>query len=302
MLKLEEGKKYYCDFHCHSNYSDGKLSRRDVIKKAIEQNKGAVMILAFTDHNVAFHDIEELQKEFEGQVLLISGAEISTTYPVPGTKRKVEVHVNGLDYQVNHQGFLLMLNNNMQDKRETNELILSKLEALGIHVVDSYEELVEYVKPSIHVGRMAFARKMYEKGIVESIDQAFKKYFGSEGERLCYVDSPQEYMSIEAACKMILEAGGIPVLCHPYFYGLDEEQLEELIRRFKAAGGLAIEVEYGFYTEEQRASLRKLAEEFELAESCGSDYHGNSHERLDQQLGGKEIYEGLMKAKEKNDC
>ena len=292
MYQLERGKNYYCDFHCHSNRSDGKCSRRQVIQNAILQNPGAAMILAITDHNVPFEDLEELQKEFEGEIILISGCEVSTTYLVPGTNRKVEVHINALNYQLDHQGFLMMLKKNKHDKREYIETILSKLEAIGIHVVDGYEELVEYVKPSDHVGRMAIARRMFEKGLVESIDRAFDKYFGSYGERLCYVDSPYEYVTIEEAVRTIRAAGGIPVLCHPYFYSLEDEQLRELIRVFKEAGGLAMEVEYGFYTEEQRAALRVLAEEYELKISAGSDYHGNAHERLNHQFACK-IYEGL---------
>lgn len=296
MYNLEEEKKYYCDFHCHSNMSDGKCSRREVIQNAIAQNEGATMILALCDHNVPFDDMEELQKEFSGKILLLSSCEVSTTYLVPGTERKVEVHINALDYDLKHEGFLNMLKKNKHDKREYIETILSKLETLGIHVVDKYEELVEYVKPSDHVGRMALARVMFEKKLVESIDAAFDKYFGSYGERLCYVDSPYEYVSIKEAVKNIREAGGIPVLCHPYFYSLEEEQLRELIHVFKEAGGLAMEAEYGFYTQEQRTALRKLAEEFELGISAGSDYHGNAHERLNYQFDGK-IYEQLMRLK-----
>ena len=298
MHLLEAGKKYVCDFHCHSNHSDGKLSRKQVILNAIEQNPGAIPIMALTDHNVSFHDMEELQEEFQGQALLISGSEISTTYHVPGSTRKVEVHIIALDYQLDHPKMLAMLKNNIHDKRGDIELILAKLENLGFHVVDSYEELEEYVKPSKHVGRMAIARKMFEKEMVESIDAAFDKYFGSYGERRCYVDSQVDYVSIEEAVQTTLEAGGIPVLCHPYFYSLEDHQLRELIRVFKAAGGLAMEVEYGFYTPEQRVALKELAEEYELEISCGSDYHGNAHERLDHQFPVK-IYEGLMALKEK---
>ena len=300
MLKLEKGKQYFCDFHVHSNMSDGKLSRRQVIENAIAQNQGATMIMAFTDHNVPFDDLEELQKEFEGKVILVSGSEVSVTYPVPNQDRKVEVHINALDYQLDHEGFRAMLKKNQHDKRQYIETILSKLEEIGIHVVDSYEELVEYVKPSDHVGRMAIARMMFEKGLVESIDLAFDKYFGSYGEKLCYVDSPYEYVSIEEAVKTIREAGGIPVLCHPHFYNLkvDEanavNELRELFRRFKEAGGLAVETEYGFYDEGQRVPLRELAEEFGLAISCGSDYHGNEHEKLNYRF-PSEIGENLMK-------
>lgn len=298
MHNLEENKKYYCNLHCHSNRSDGNCSRKEVILRAIRENEDAKMILSITDHNVPFEDLKELQREFEGKIILISGSEVSTTYPVPGTERKVEVHINALDYQVDHPGFLAMLKKNQHNKRPYVEMILSKLEAIGIHVVDEYAELEELVYPSDHIGRMALARMMLKKGLVRTIDEAFDKYFGSYGERLCYVNSPFEYVSIEEAVKAIREAGGIPVLCHPYFYSLEEEQLRELVRRFKEAGGLAIETEYGFYTEEQRAKLRALAEEFELGISAGSDYHGNSHETLKHQFSG-DVYEDLMKIKSK---
>ena len=107
-------------------------------------------------------------------------------------------------------------------------------------------------------------------------------------------------LTYEEAVKTIREAGGIPVLCHPHFYNLkvDEvnavNELRELFRRFKEAGGLAVETEYGFYDEGQRVPLRELAKKFGLAISCGSDYHGNEHEKLNYRF-PSEIGENLMK-------
>lgn len=294
MYHLEEGKTYYCDFHCHSNRSDGKTSRREVILQAIRENKEATMVLAVTDHNVTFEDMPMLQKEFEGQILLLSGSEVSATYVVPGSGRKVEVHINAIDYQLEHPAMHAMLKKNQHDKRSYVEMILDKLEEIGIHLVDAYEELQEFVAPSRHVGRMALARMMYQKGMVSSIDEAFDKYFGSYGERRCYVDSPFEYVSIPEAVSAIRKAGGIPVLCHPFFYSLEMEELKELIVHFKEAGGLAMETEYGFYSKEQREELRALAAEFDLTISAGSDFHGNAHETLQHQYDAQ-IYEGLMR-------
>lgn len=298
MYTFKKEHCYYCDFHCHSNHSDGEYSRREVIQRAISENKDATLILAITDHNCAFDDLLELQKEFGDKILLISGSEVSATYHVPNSERKLEIHINALDYEQNHPVFLSMLQKNQHDKRSYIEMILSKLEAIGFHVVDSYEELKEFVLPSPHVGRMALARMMLKKNMVSTIDEAFDKYFGSYGERLCYVDSPYKYVSIQEAVSAIRAANGIPVLCHPFFYDLDEKELKNLIRLFKEAGGLAIETEYSLYTQKQRAALRALAAEFNLGISAGSDYHGNSHESLYNQFPAN-IYEDLMNLKDR---
>lgn len=297
MYKLEEDKRYYCDFHCHSNRSDGRVTRKELIQRVIEENEGDTMILGISDHNIAFDDLDELQKEFDAKIVLVPACEVSASYVVPGTGRKLEVHINAIDYQLNHSDFLDMLKKNQHDKREYVEKILTKLSDVGVHVVDTYEELVEYAYPSNHIGRMVIARMMVQKGLVKTVDEAFDRYFGSYGDRTCYVDNPFEYVSLEEVVLTIRKVGGIPVLCHPYYYNLQNEDLMELIRFFKELGGLAIETEYSIYSETQRAHLRKVADSFGLGISAGSDYHGNEGEFLNHNFPGW-IYEELMKLKE----
>lgn len=286
-------KQYYVNFHCHTLKSDGFCTAEELIERAIEQNAGATMILAVTDHNKLFDEFPQLQEKYKDKIILIPGCEISTTYVVPSTGRKIEVHIIALDYDLDNKELPKMLLKNHHDKRTYVEDILTKLETIGIHVADSYEELVEYAKPSPHVGRMVIARKMFENKQVNSIDEAFDKYFGSYGDRLCYVDNDFEFVSIEECVSTIIQSGGIPILCHPYFYDLTDGELLTLIKHFINAGGIAMETCYAFYTEEQQASLRKLCHAMGLKESAGSDYHGNAHERLDQHYPGQ-IAETLL--------
>jgi predicted metal-dependent phosphoesterase TrpH len=91
------------------------------------------------------------------------------------------------------------------------------------------------------------------------------------------VANPLKYVTLEEAVEAILDAGGIPVLAHLYYYLLDAEGERALVRRFKELAGekAAMEVHYAAYTPEQRAALGAIADEFGLMHSCASDFHGN---------------------------
>ena len=145
---------------------------------------------------------------------------------------------------------------------------------------------------------MVLARMMVKKGLCTTVDECFDNYFGSYGKRLCYVDFPYTYVSMETAIENIKKAGGLPILCHPYLYNLDNEQLLALIRRFKELGGMAMECWYGAYTKEQRDSLLNICKTMGLLPSAGSDFHGNSGEHLHHEFPGK-IYDDLMLLKKK---
>lgn len=289
--KFDNSKQYYVDFHTHSSRSDGKYSREELIEKAIEESVGAMMILAITDHNMPFDDILELQDKYENKVKLLSGSEISTSYNVPRTGEKIEVHIIALDY-IENQDFIDLLKRNQHDKRPYIEAILKKLEDVG-YQVGTYDELVEYAYPSTHIGRMTIARAM-EKKFGFTIDECFDRFFGSYGEKTCYVPNNFDYVTMEEAVRICKKAKAITVLCHPYFYSLEEADMLELIRFFRSVGGDAMETLYGKYSKEQIANLQEICKSLGLKESAGSDNHMNPGEHF-----GKypvTIYNELMKS------
>jgi predicted metal-dependent phosphoesterase TrpH len=78
----------------------------------------------------------------------------------------------------------------------------------------------------------------------------------------------------DEACATIREAGGVPVIAHPYWDIKDPEKVERLIRALDIGG---IEVYYPPHSKEQTAHLLSLARELGISATASSDYHGPTH-------------------------
>ena len=258
-------KGSYIDLHTHSCLSDGSLTPVELLTAARDAGIG---ILALTDHN-ATADLSPLQAAFP-ELTLIQGAEITCRY------LDQELHVVALGIDPENAQLRAVLRNNQPDRRPYLSAILEKLRALGIDV-GTYDELQAANPNSRHFGRMQIAKEMQRRGYVATADEAFDVYMGAHGQRLAYVANPLKYVTLEEAVEAILNAGGIPVLAHLYYYLLDAEGERALVRRFQELAGekAAMEVHYAAYTPAQRESLAAIADEFGLMHSCASDFHGN---------------------------
>lgn len=258
-------KGSYIDLHTHSCLSDGSLTPLELLRAAQEAGIGT---LALTDHN-ATADLVPLQAAFP-DLRLIQGAEITCRY------LDQELHVVALGIDPENAKLRAVLQNNQPDRRPYLTAILEKLRALGIDV-GTYDELQAANPNSRHFGRMQIAKEMQRRGYVATADEAFDLYMGAHGQRLAYVANPLKYVTLEEAVEAILDAGGVPVLAHLYYYLLDAEGERALVRRFGELAGekAAMEVHYAAYTPAQRESLAAIADEFGLMHSCASDFHGN---------------------------
>jgi predicted metal-dependent phosphoesterase TrpH len=78
----------------------------------------------------------------------------------------------------------------------------------------------------------------------------------------------------ETAIKIIKEAGGVAVLAHPYQTKLDDKALENLIKELCSYGLGGIEVFYSEHTPEMIEKYAKLADNYSLMKTSGSDFHG----------------------------
>ena len=84
----------------------------------------------------------------------------------------------------------------------------------------------------------------------------------------------------EAVIRRIHRAGGIAVFAHPFAAGRNETEVTELIDKLKQLGIDGIEVFHHSATEERQQFLKRIAEEKELIVTCGSDFHSESDEHL----------------------
>ncbi|WP_454780871.1 PHP domain-containing protein [Legionella sp. WA2022007384] len=256
------------DLHCHSIFSDGSLSPKEIIQRA--QSK-QIQCLSLTDHDTVAGYPELLQAASNTSIKIINGIEFSVRW------KKHELHILG--YQINHTAdFLELIQRQNQNRIERAQQIGTALGLLGIS--DAYSKACELAGHQ-RVGRPHFAQLLVNEGKVQDPATAFKRFLGRG--KGAYVPTP--WISIHEAVEGINAAGGQAVIAHPLKYGLTRSKLHELINEFKEAGGVGIEVVSGEMTVTEVNEMAAICLRFHLLASSGSDYHSDIASRV--KLGGQ---------------
>ena len=259
----------WIDLHLHSTASDGSLSPRDLIGLAFNKKAAAV---ALTDHDTIDGLKEALEAGEEFHLEVIPGVEISAQYE-SGT-----MHVLGYYIDASHPGFNHDLKLLQEARKQRNPQIVAKLQAAGLPV--SWQEI--NAQSQGQIGRPHIARVLLQKGLVSSLDEAFHKYLKKGA--VAYVDKFR--FPPAKAIAMILQAGGIPVLAHPFSLNCPSwKDLFTLIRELKGYGLQGVEVLYPKHTDEQVRNYFSLVKELKLLYTGGSDFHGNNKENVDLLVG-----------------
>lgn len=245
------------DLHSHSTVSDGSLSPEHLVARAIEQG---VDVLALTDHD-GTEGITAAQAAAQGTNLsLVTGVEISVTW---GSST---IHILGL--KVDHKNAALQkgLKKIRDYRKERAVKIADRLEKSGIS--GAYEGASQYASP-VMLGRVHFAKFLVDKGHAKNINDVFKRYLVRN--KPGYVSG--EWATLAQAVNWITGAGGQAVIAHPARYKMTATKLRRLITEFKESGGVGLEVVSGRQHPEEIKTLAKLANDFNLLASCGSDFH-----------------------------
>lgn len=252
------------DLHTHSAVSDGSFPPRELVKLACDRGLTAV---ALTDHDSADGCREAVEAGRDCGIEVIPGIEFSTKY-------KASVHI--LSYFIDPDSALLrsIADWIVQDRDEANEKVIKLMEADGIFI--RYDEMKE--RFGAQVGRPHFGQILVERGIAENVGDAFKRFF-NKGMRYFV---PRTIFPIEEAVDAAAKSS-VAVLAHPFEYKLDDSGLRELIEYCMNYGLRGMECRYSGYTQEQSEYLEKLADEYGLIKTGGSDFHGFS--KPDIQLG-----------------
>lgn len=244
------------DLHAHSNRSDGTLSPAAVVARARERG---VTMLALTDHD-STDGLAEAAQAARGQgIELVNGVELSCRWQ--GT----DVHVVGLAIDpVRLAGGLAA----QQAARAARaQRIAERLQRAG---AGEHLAAACALAGSDHPGRPHFARALVAAGVVRDEEHAFNRYL-RQGQA-AYV--PTDWVGVSGAVAWIRAAGGVAVIAHPARYRLTRTRLRRLVAEFAAAGGQALEVKLPGQQPSQVEAMVRLADEFGLAGSVASDFHG----------------------------
>ena len=281
------------DLHIHSTASDGSLTPAAILDHAQKLNLAAI---AITDHDSLDGSREALRTGIPSSLHFLSGVEISAAYP-PFLQGSGSFHILGYGIHLDDPALNQRLKKLQEARKNRNPKIVRRLNELGFPI--SLED-VQQLAGQGQIGRPHIADAMVKRGYVASIDEAFKKFLGTE--RPAYVN--KERIGCEDAIKIIRGAGGIAALAHPGLLDVaDKRQLEALIQNLIDIGMGAIEVYYPQHTTEQIKRYAQLSKQYGLLMTGGTDFHGSL--TPDVQMGsGKgnlfipfNIYEGLKGAR-----
>ena len=246
------------DLHIHTAASDGTCSPAEVVRRAHELGLSAV---AITDHDTVSGCAEAAAVGQELGLEAVAGVELSSRYGKT-------IHILGYFVRTNSPALTRVLDGIVAERNARNRKMAAMMAADGLAV--DYEEMRQRFGTSI--GRPHFGEVLVELGKAESVQDAFDRYI-EKGQRY-YL--PRKMISIERSVEVIREAGGVPVLAHPFQYRLEEPALRQLIEHCMDHGLLGLECRYSLYDEEQSRYLLKLAKEYGLVPTGGSDFHGSN--------------------------
>ncbi|CAG7622784.1 PHP domain-containing protein [Paenibacillus allorhizosphaerae] len=248
----------YADLHSHTTASDGTQPPADNVKLAAAAGLSAV---AITDHDTVAGLEEAIKAGREYGIKVVPGVEISTVYAGQ------DIHVLGYFIDWKDETFLSRLAELRRVRDRRNEMIIDKLQELGLDVTmdDVIASLQASKKAEETVGRPHIADALVRKGYVANMAEAFDRYLAKGA--AAYVNPPR--IEPATAVKWIIDAGGTPVLAHPGLYDQDD-----VIPKLKQAGLAGLEAYHSDHTPEQEVHYAALAESLGLTITAGSDFHG----------------------------
>ncbi len=252
------------DLHVHSTASDGSLKPSEIIALARKIGLGAI---ALTDHDSIEGTKDALRFGIPESIGFLTGVEISAqppqTFSFSGS-----FHILGYGIDVADPALNTTLGAQQAARKNRNPQIIKQLNGLGIDI--SLNEVIA-ASGKAQIGRPHIGSLMLQKGIVQSMDEAFDRFLGRG--KPAYIEKP--VIPVQTAIDIIRSAGGLSVLAHP---GLIEtknsRQIDELIAELVSLGLNGIEVFYPNHTHSQTNCFAQLAEKFNLLVTGGTDFHG----------------------------
>lgn len=242
------------DLHNHTNHSDGVLSPKELLKRAIKNN---VDIFALTDHDSVFGCEEIYNLSLNTNVKIIKGMELSTYH------KGESVHIVCLFKENKVPKALIEFSKNklIQRKNRAIEMINNVKSVYNVNVdVDSLLQENEVIT------RANMYRHILDNN--PNVTEEEASFMVSSKSR-AYI--PSTKMSVEDGLYMAKNAGCVTILAHPCL--IKEEYLEEIL----SYGFDGMEVRYPSIKNDEE-KLTQLANKYKIFISAGSDCHGdNTH-------------------------
>ena len=244
--------------HAHTSVSGGPQTPPQLKAQAAAAGLWGV---ALTDHDATSGWAEAAAAVPETGVTLIPGMELST--------RDGFTSVHMLAYLIDPlDAGLLAETARIRESRMTRaEEIVRRI---GRDYDVSWDDVLAQTAEGATIGRPHIADALVARGLVPTRSAAFA---GILHPRAGYAQ-PHYAPDPLTGVRLIRAAGGVPVLAHPGTRGAERVIPPDRLARLADAGLFGLEVDHPENRADAKPRLRALAQQYGLAVTGSSDYHG----------------------------
>ncbi|QRP45048.1 PHP domain-containing protein [Amycolatopsis sp. FDAARGOS 1241] len=254
------------DLHAHSTASDGTDSPSGLVDAAV---RAGLDVVAITDHDTTAGWGPAAEAVPPG-LTLVPGAELSTVSVDPDTGWRISVHLLAYLFDPAAPALVAEQTRLRAERRTRLRAMADRMAADGLPV--DADEIMGLLPADSPAGRPHLAQALVRAGLVSSVDEAFAEYLGSR--RGYYV--PRHDTPVEEAIDMIVAAGGVTVIAHPFAFSRGATISEDTLRDLARRGLTGVEVDHPNHEPATRVRTRELADELGLIRTGSSDYHGTN--------------------------
>ena len=247
------------DLHTHSNRSDGT----DTVPGLIAHARAAGLdVLALTDHDTTDGWDEGRVAAEQLGIGFVPGIEISCKLGY------TSVHLLAYLPDPAHQGLADELAEIRASRNGRLPAMVARLNAIGLGI--STDDVLAQATGTPSVGRPHVADALIAAGIVADRTEAFDKYLadGRPGHVERYAVDPAR------AIELVRDAGGVPVLAHPWGRGSRRVLTPDVIAGLTTYGLAGLEADHQDHSAQDRVALRAIAADNGLIVTGSSDHHG----------------------------
>lgn len=246
------------DLHTHSSVSDGTETPAALVASAVESG---LSVVALTDHDSTAGWQSAAAAAVGTGLTVVPGMELST---------RVEwrsVHL--LAYLIDPaDASLLATTERLRADRLTRAEKM--VERIGRDYDLTWDDVLANAGDGATIGRPHIADALVARGHVTDRSAAFATILHWRTGYYLPHDAPTPLDGV----RLVVGAGGVPVLAHPATRGRDGVIPEDYLRQLVDAGLAGLEVEHRENTGSGKARLRELVKKYDLIETGSSDYHG----------------------------
>lgn len=253
------------DLHAHTSHSDGTDTPAGLVDAAVA---AGLDVVALTDHDVMTGWAEAGARAEEVGLTVVPGVEISCRH------RGVSIHLLAYLPDPTHRGLLAELEASREARLGRMEAMVDRLARAGFPL--TYADVVAQAEEGATLGRPHLADALVAAGVFPNRAAAFAEVLHDSSPYYVGHYAPDPVQAV----RLVREAGGVPVMAHPFASARGRTVTDEVVVTMIGAGLAGLEAYHRDHDAAGTARAERLAAAHGLFVTGASDYHGSGKENV----------------------